>query len=455
LRIPGKLMLALVASFLLATALPAQDTTELLNRMKAMEDRIRALETEVQTLKGQQTAAVAPQPQPAPVVAPVLAQAPPEPVSIGGAGGAAAKVLNPDISVIGDFIGAIGNHGGRATPSLEMHESEVGFQEVIDPYARADFFISFGEKGVNLEEGYITFTSLPAGLQLKVGKMRAAFGRVNTTHNHVLPWIDRPLVSQNLVGGEDGIDDAGLSLSRILPSPKGLFLEGTAQVFRGDSDNVFSAVRRSDVAAVGHLRAYSDLSESTNIDFGASYARGHSPFADGKNQLYGLDATLRWKPLRRAIYHSFVARTELIWARTSVAPSLLYGIISAIPVPPTFAAPPTLVKPFGFYVSGDYQINRRWIFGGRIDRSQRGQCVPTNPATASSCTFVYDPLGGVPRTVPLLQDSGGSFQLTYVPSEFSLIRTQFRRAKYGEGLTANEILFQFQFSMGAHGAHPF
>ena len=290
-------------------------------------------------------------------------------------------MLNPDISVIGDFIGAVGNHGGRATPSLEMHESEVGFQEVIDPYARADFFISFGEKGVNLEEGYITFTSLPAGLQLKVGKMRAAFGRVNTTHNHVLPWIDRPLVSQNLVGGEDGINDAGLSLSRILPSPKGLFLEGTAQVFRGDSDNVFAAVRRSHVAAVGHLRAYSDLSESTNIDFGASYARGHSPFADGNNQLYGVDATLRWKPLRRAIYHSFVARSEFIWARTSVAPAYLTGT----PTPP-FAAPPrSLAKPFGFYVSGDYQMNRRWILGGRFDRSQRGQCLPTNPETTATC----------------------------------------------------------------------
>jgi hypothetical protein len=438
-------MLVPVAASLLATALPAQDTTELLNRMKAMEDRIRALETEVQTLKGQQTATVAPQPQPAPV----LAQAPPEPVSIGGAGGAAAKVLNPDISVIGDFIGAIGNHGGRATPSLEMHESEVGFQEVIDPYARADFFLSFGETGVNLEEGYITFTSLPAGLQLKVGKMRAAFGRVNTTHNHVLPWIDRPLVSQNLVGGEDGIDDAGLSLSRILPSPKGLFLEGTAQIFRGDSENVFAAPRRSDVAGVGHLRAYSDLSESTNIDFGASYARGHSPYADGINQLYGGDVTLRWKPLRRAIYHSFVARSEFIWARTSVS----QGYLTGTPASPFTGSPRSLAKPFGFYASGDYQINRRWIFGGRFDRSQRGQCLPTNPATTTSCP---DPLAmNFSRGVPLLQDTGGSFQLTYVPSEFSLIRTQFRRAKYGEGLTANEILFQFQFSMGAHGAHPF
>src|SRR5207237_4927250 len=137
-------------------------------------------------------------------------------VTLGGAGGAAAKVLNPDISVIGDFLGAVGKSGNRFTPALEMHESEVGFQEVIDPYARADFFLSFGEQGVTLEEGYLTFTSLPAGLQLRVGKMRAAFGKVNTLHNHVLPWTDRPLMTQNIVGGEDGIDDAGLSLRRIL-----------------------------------------------------------------------------------------------------------------------------------------------------------------------------------------------------------------------------------------------
>ena len=25
----------------------------------------------------------------------------------------------------------------------------------------------------------------------------------------------------------------------------------------------------------------------------------------------------------------------------------------------------------------------------------------------------------------------------------------------GEGLTADELIFQFMFSMGAHGAHPF
>ena len=124
-----------------------------------------------------------------------------------------------------------------------MHESELGLQAIIDPYARGDFFITFGEHGVDLEEGYLTFTSLPGALQLKVGKMRAAFGTVNTMHNHVLPWTDRPLVTQNLVAGEDGIDDAGFSLSRIIPAPKQICLEGTAQLFRGDTEGLFRATR--------------------------------------------------------------------------------------------------------------------------------------------------------------------------------------------------------------------
>src|SRR5205807_10463047 len=107
-----------------------------------------------------------------------------------------------------------------------MHESEIGLQAIVDPYARADFFISFGEEGVNLEEGFLTFTALPKGFVAKGGKMRAAFGKVNTLHNHVLPWVDRPLVTRNLVGGEDGIDDAGFSVARLITNPW-MFLEAT------------------------------------------------------------------------------------------------------------------------------------------------------------------------------------------------------------------------------------
>jgi hypothetical protein len=338
-----------------------------------------------------------------------------------GGASAASKALNPDISVIGDFIGAAGGNSppSLATlqpfPSFQMHETELGLQAIIDPYARGDFFISFGEEGVTLEEGYITFTALPAGFVAKVGKMRAAFGKVNMMHNHVLPWVDRPLVSTNLVGGEDGIDDAGVSVERILPAPKGIFLEATGQLFRGDSDDVFHAQQRSDVSTVEHLRAYKDITESTNVDIGLSYARGHNVGAlafpgDFITQLYGVDATVRWKPLRRAIYHSFIARSELIWSQRQQLP--------------------TEQRAFGYYLSGDYQLGRRWFTGGRFDSSGRSRFAN-------------------------LTDKGAAATLTYWPSEFSQIRGEYRFTHYAENRDSNELFMQLIFSLGAHGAHPF
>jgi len=349
-----------------------------------------------------------------------------QPQTYGGAT-SNAKLLNPDISLIGDFIGTAGHNAVSPSRSLELHESEVGMQAIIDPYARADAFISFGETGVNVEEGYVTFTSLPAGLLLKVGKMRAAFGKVNTIHNHALPWIDRPLATNNLVGGEDGIDDAGISLSRFIAAPKGWFLEGTAQVYRGDSDDVFSAYRRQDLNVVGHLRGYRDLSESTNLDLGLSYARGNSAGlgtalnpSNFFTNLYGADATLRWKPLRRAIYKNLLLRTELFWsARDQLSPVNIFQTQHA----------------FGMYSSAEYRVNRRWTVGGRFDRS--GHAANAN-----------------------LTDTGFSGILTYWPSEFSQVRGQYRfghlaLANPGDFSNANEFLFQFLFVMGAHGAHPF
>src|SRR5436309_1675792 len=236
-------------------------------------DRLTALEARLTAVQG--GAPPPPQTPNAAAAAPQTAQVPPGAEGAGGPTGAlpvyggstaalsASKVFNPDIAVIGDFLGAMGRNVVKPGPALAMHESEASFQAVVDPYARADFFISFGESGVDLEEGFLTFTELPGGLLTKVGKMRAAFGKVNSLHNHVLPWADRPLVMNNLVGGEDGIDDAGISVARLVPNPW-VFLEATGQVFRGDSgDTLFKSSERGDVSYVGHLRGYQDLSEST------------------------------------------------------------------------------------------------------------------------------------------------------------------------------------------------
>jgi len=393
---------------------------------KQYGDRLSALEAKL----GATEPAPAP-PTPAPQVAApaappqTTAQVPPGAEGAGGpsgalpvyGGAASSKVFNPDIAVIGDFLGASGRNTVNPQPALAMHESEASFQAIVDPYARADFFLSFGEEGVDLEEGFITFPAIPGGLLVRVGKMRAAFGKVNSLHNHVLPWTDRPIVINNLVGGEDGINDAGISVARLIPNPW-FFLEATGQVFRGDSSDLFHSSERGDLSYVGHVRGYHDLTENTNIDLGASYSRGHNAsgiFGDvdqGRfiTQVYGVDATARWRPLQRSIYRSFVGRSELIWSRRE--------------------QPVAQQNSFGYYVSGDYQFARRWFAGARYDRS----------AHADDET---------------LRDSGQSLMVTYWPSEFSQVRGQYRRTKYAVGDLANEFLFQFQFSIGAHGAHPF
>jgi hypothetical protein len=416
-----------------------QQIRDLQERVIALEGQLRVMKAQPvptpQPAQGTEAASTAAQPAVPPPSTEVAAQTTGGPEAQGprlGGASALAKALNPDISMIGDFLGSVGGNsppkGAGRTPvrSFEMHESELGIQAVIDPYARGDFFITFGEQGVSLEEGYITFTSLPAGFVAKIGKMRAAFGKVNTMHNHVMPWADRPLVTDNLVGGEDGINDAGVSVTRTFAAPGKLFLEATGQVFRGDSGDplqhpLFAAPNNSDVSTVAHVRGYKDISESTNLDIGVSFARGHSDLA-GQNllnnnfitHLYGADATLRWRPLRRSIYHSFIARSEFIWNQRQQFNAAFL---------------PATKHSFGYYASADYQLGRRWFVGGRFDSSDRA----TSPGT----------------------DHGASAVLTFWPSEFSQLRGQYRLTRYAEGINANELLMQLQFVLGAHGAHPF
>lgn len=381
-------------------------------RLEALEARLKALEAGPPPVPAPAVAEAQPAPEAPAEAAPAPLPPPAEPAPVMAAAAPSSKVFNPDIAVIGSFVGSAGRAAfPDAPPALEMREVEASFQAVVDPYARADVFLTFGPDEVGIEEAYITFPTVPGGLLLKAGKLRDAFGKVNGMHTHVLPWTDRPLVSENLTGGEEGLSDSGLSVSRLIQN-RLLFLEATAQVYSGNSA-VFSAPSRSDLSYVGHLRAYRDLGESTNLDLGGSFAWGHNGVTDASTtRLWGVDATFRWRPLRRAIYRRFLARTELVWSRRQAE------------------AEAPVQDAFGFYAAADYQFARRWYLGARYDWSERA-------ADAA------------------LRDRGGSLQLSFWPSEFSQVRGQYRRTEAAEGQKANEFLFQFLFSIGAHGAHPF
>ena len=89
----------------------------------------------------------------------------------------------------------------------------------------------------------------------------------------------------------------------------------------------------------------------------------------------------------------------------------------------------------GFYTSLDYQLGQRWFTGVRLDSADE------TPSLA--------------QVAPGTRDRGLSATLTFWPSEFSQLRGQLRRTHYGNVKTANELLLQLQFAIGAHGAHAF
>ena len=340
-----------------------------------------------------------------------------------------SQVFNPDTSVIGNFVTTAGKNPFSDESSLSLEEVEVAFQAIVDPYSRADFYIAAGPEGVEVEEGFLTLTALPARMLLKAGKLRAQFGKMNTLHTHRVPSVDRPLVSNNLLGGHEGLSDAGFSLSHLVLNPV-VFLELTGEVLAGNS-SVFQSSDRSKLNYLGRVRAYRDLTEATNIDLGASFAFGPANLDGGNDRahvneeteaadhgelginkrLFGIDATLRYRPLRGALYRRLNLATELVWSRQD---RLEGGQTAA----------------FGFYGLGEYQFARRWYVGGRVDRSAR-------PFDGSAV------------------DTGGAVFLTFWPTEFSQVRGQYRRINFHESRSANEFLFQLNFSIGAHGAHIF
>ncbi|MGH9317825.1 MAG: hypothetical protein ACRD1P_12060 [Thermoanaerobaculia bacterium] len=365
----------------------------------------KALALWVITLAGLTPAARAqettPPPEPTPTPTP-----PPAPVA-----GPSSNYFNPSIAVIGNFLGIAGHNPVENQPSLQLRESELSLQAIVDPYARADFFVSFSNDGVEIEEGFVTFLHLPGDLLVKAGKFKAQFGKINTLHLHVLPWPDEPLPILNLLGSEEGWSDAGVSVARLLPLPGDTFSEATVQVFRGKTPGLFDASSRSDLSYLGQYRVYRDFGDDHNLELGASWGRGsNGTTPDARTTLENLHLVYRWKPLRGRPYRSFILRSELLRSRRQ--------------------QPGGTQTSLGLYVSGDYQLARRWFTGARYEFSDHA-------ADAA------------------LRDTGVAATLTFLPSEFSLLRAEYRYRDYAPGIKANEALLQVQFAIGAHGAHPF
>lgn len=336
----------------------------------------------------------------------------------------ASNILNPNISAIGWFQGEAGRRQpAEEVSAFQFKEVEIAFQSIVDPYARADFFVAVEppEGKVELEEGYITWFNLPYDLALKAGKIKANFGKFNRTHRPETAFADRPLVHEAYFG-EEGLSGTGASLSWHIPNPW-LFINLDAQALtmpEAEEAPAFDKARKNDLLYVGRINGYHDLTESANFTLGGSFAHGSAgrEFDAAANssstlnsQLYGLDLTFRWKNPKRALYRSLLWKTEVLWNKRDQ--SALSSITS-----------------MGLYSHLEYQFARRWRVGGRYDWTES----PTDNSR---------------------HDQGGLLYLSFSQSEFSRMSLQGRRVRRADGTNETLGFLKLTFNIGPHGTHPF
>lgn len=342
----------------------------------------------------------------------------------------ASNLLNPNISLIGDIRGNFGRDFEPDARAFQLHEAEIGIQAPIDPYARADAFIAISpEEGIDLEETYITFQTLPAGIQAKVGKFRSNFGKFNRVHLPETQFGDRPLVTQTYFG-EEGLAGVGISLSVMVPNRwvyLNLDVEATslpeeAPAFglepppapggAASEEELITGGRRRDLMYLSRLGTFLDLGESANITLGGTYATGvYNEVGTLRTHMQGIDVTLRWQPPRRAIYQSVLWQTEVVFGQRE---SVGGGFTNTL----------------GLFSFVDWQFSRRWHIGSRYDYTQF-------PDSSSS------------------YEEGVLGFLAFAPSEFTSISWQARGVRRVDGSWHGVGMVKLTFNIGPHGAHPF
>lgn len=213
--------------------------------------------------------------------------------------------LNPEISVTGDLVGFYTDHAGEDREDFDAREFELSFQSALDPFSLTKWTLAFSpEEGVDIEEGYISYTNLPGGLGLTAGKFRQSFGALNRWHLHALPQLDYPLALQSYFGDE-GLAQTGIRANWLLPRPWASANELTLELTDGESD-AFGGESFENLVGLAHLKNYWDVGDAVYAELGLSGISGND------TQILGGDFTFHWQPPSRAKYREITWRTEVL-----------------------------------------------------------------------------------------------------------------------------------------------
>ncbi len=294
-----------------------------------------------------------------------------------------AGVINPDISVVGQP--SLNMTDDNEDPNakrirLDAGETEFVFDSYLNPYARGIFILSLAEEGLELEEGYFTILrGLPCALDLKGGKYRVGFGKLNTAHHHANPFAEPFRVLGTYLPGEESFNEIGVSLSERIPMPGDFSLTASVDVLQGDAfrrsrepdseavaagdplDPYASGSDRSGetrLALVGRLSGFTMVGERSGIEFGISATQGtNNVAAAARTRVYGVDVKAKLWNSPRSYLH---LQGEMLKLDRQDA--------SWDPVTAQYTK--DKITPFGGFVFADYNFALRYNVGASYERYQ-------------------------------------------------------------------------------------
>ena len=346
----------------------------------------------------------------------------------------------------------VGDHDPQQR-GFNARNLELAFDGAVDPYFQGFANIVFklnndNETETEVEEAFLQTTDLPWGLQLKAGQFFSAFGRINPTHPHTWDFADDPLV-HGIFLGSDGLRGVGAQISWTVPvSWYSQFIFGmqngrgnTGYSFRnpGDDGTFFNRLTTDreirglqDFVYVPRWENSVDLSPTQTMLGGISGAFGpNETGADSYTQIYGADLLYKWKSPRAEGGFPFVKwQTEAMYRRFEAG----RGVDQSFPVAETF-------HDWGLYSQVLWGFKKGWTAGLRGDYLHMQDSAYTNTLDRQSRERI-------------------SGDLTWYPTEFSKIRLQYNHDFLEENdflpeRQADELFLQFEFILGAHGAHKF
>jgi hypothetical protein len=346
----------------------------------------------------------------------------------------------------------VGDHDPQQR-GFNARNTELAFDGAVDPYFQGFANVVFlldndNQTEVELEEAFLQTTSLPYNLQLKAGQFFADFGRLNPTHPHTWDFADTPLVN-GLFLGPDGLRGVGAQVSWTLPLPWYSQLVFASQNGRGETGFSFrnpgdngmffdrittdrEARGLQDFVWMPRFENSFNLSDTQTVLAGVSGAFGSNETgANSRTQIYGADLLYKWKSSHAEGGFPFVKwQTEFMYRRFQAG----HGADDSFPVAETF-------HDWGMYSQVLWGFKKGWVAGIRDDYVHMQDSMFTDDLDRQSRWRL-------------------SANLTWYPTEFSKIRLQYNQDFLEENFflparQVESIFLQWEFILGAHGAHKF